>query len=1042
MLKKVIRFSVEHSLFVNLLSGFLILAGIVSFFALRREAFPNIDYDLVMIQTDYFGATPAEVEKLITIELEDELKEVDGIDEMTSVSAENISMIIIKIDPDEPDKRKVVNDIQRAVDRADELPEDSEDPLVTEIQSKNFPVINVSLSGIEDEAALQKTARQLELRLLDLPDVAKIERMGWRDKEIWVEVDPEKVGDYKLSLEEIITALGRQNLNVPGGTLTTARGDYLVRTVGEFQNAEEIRPVIVRANDLGNWIRVSDVAEVRNAFEDDKLLERTRGSMAINLTVVEKQRGDIIRLVEDVKETVAEFQKEAPPELQVSYFDDFSYYVKRRLNILKNNGVIGIFLVLASLLIFLTRTVALMTAIGIPVAFLTTFFIMHTLGLSINLITMFGLIMVLGMVVDDAIVVAENVYRHAENGESPRQATIEGASEVALPVITTVLTTIVAFVPLMFMSGIMGKFIWAIPLIVSVALTASLFECLVILPAHLADTMRYSRPTSKKENQKWFQQLQESYLKALKWVIHHRYKALGVFFAVAVFAVVLYGSFMRFVLFPQGLIEEFFIRIKTPVGTSLEETQNRLTHLEKLVQALPATDLDNFITQVGVVRESVAEPTADRGSHLGQIHVFLTPEKTKGRRFADVIIDELRKKSDEFKPLFEEITFTKVRAGPPVGKPVSVRIRGDELKKLNEAADWIKTKLRQMPGLIDIQDDYDEGKTELRVDIDEARATKAFLTVSEIATAVRNAIEGGIATTIRKTDEEIDVIVKFPEAMLKDKAIFDSIYIANRFGNMIPLKEVAELKEFPGIHVVKHFDRKRMVNVTAEVDEKKITPIEVERNLKKIFRDNLDGKFPGIDISFGGEQEETKESLHDFLRALLLALFLIFIILAANFNSIVRPLIVMMAIPFGLVGVIFAFFLHGMPLSFMALLGTIGLSGVVVNDSIVLVDFINSLRQSGMGRYDSILEAGKLRLRPVILTTITTVVGLLPVAYGIGGSDPFLKPMALAVGWGLAFSTVLTLVLIPCTYSISDDIAVHLEKLKRKIFKNAPPSPA
>lgn len=1035
-MRKVIEFSVKNSLFVNLLSIFIFVGGLLCMFALRRDAFPNVDYDIVMVQTNYFGAPPEEVEKLITIELEDELKEVDGIDEMSSVSSENISIVVIKIDPDEKDKTKIINDIQRAVDRADDLPEDADDPVVTEIKSKNFPVINVSISGLEDEHELQALARQLEIEILDLPDVASVDRIGWRDREIWVEVDPERVGKDKLALEDVILALRAKNLNLPGGTLTTAQGDYLVRTIGEFSNADEISRVIIRANDLGNWIRVSDVAHVRDTFEDDSRIEKTFGTKAINLTVLKKEKGDILRLVKDVKETSEQFKKNSAVEnLKISYFDDYSYYVRRRLNVLKNNGIVGMVFVILALLFFLTRTVALMTTLGIPVALMGTFFIMYASGMTINLITMFGLIMVLGMVVDDAIIVSENVYRHVQEGMPPREAAVTGASEVAVPVISTVLTTIVAFVPLLFMSGIIGKFIWAIPVVVIIALITSLFECMVILPSHLADCMKPGEAGGNKDNQKWFKALQKKYTDVLSWVLSHKYKAVCGFLACFVGAILLYVFSMKFILFPQGLIEEFFIRIKAPIGTSLEETGRRMELIEKELLKLKPSDLDNFVTQVGIVREDPSDPYTDRGSHIGQVHVFLTPEKTKGRRHADTIIDGLRRQTDQIKGVFDEISYTKVRAGPPVGKPVSIRVRGDNLEKMSEVADQIKARLMQIKGLKDIRDDYDPGKTELRIVVDEEKASKAYLTITEVANTVRNAIDGGIATTIRKTDEEIDVIVRYPKDQTSTKEIFERIYIPNRFANLVPLTKVAVLKEVQGVNAIKHFDRKRMINVTADLDENVVTPIAVQKIIKTYVRDVLNPRYPKISISFGGEQEETNESLHDFLRALVLALFLIFIILAANFNSILRPLIVMMAIPFGLVGVIITFFLHGQPLSFMAMLGMIGLSGVVVNDAIVLVDFIGSLREKGMDKMESILKAGQLRLRPVILTTVTTIVGLLPVAYGIGGGDPFLKPMALTVGWGLLFATVLTLVLIPCVYSISDDAVALLSRIKGKLFK-------
>jgi multidrug efflux pump subunit AcrB len=1029
-MKAVIRYCVNHSLFVNLVSVFLLVAGILCLVATRREAFPNINFDVVTVRTDYFGSPPGEVEKLVTIPLEDELKEVNGIDEMTSVSSENISMLIIKLDPNEQDKTKIVNDIQRAVDRVDDLPEDAEDPIVEELQTKNMPVINVSLSGDFSEVELQKLARRLEVELLDLSSIARIDRVGWRDREIWVEIKPSVIDEYKLSLEDVILGLKNKNLNLPGGTLNTEKGDYLVRTVGEFESPDEIRKVIIRANDSGNWIRVQDIGDVIDTFEDNNVLEKTRGHKAITLTIIKKEKGDIISLVEDVRRISNEFKEQGPAELEVSYFDDMSYYVKRRQDVLLSNGVIGLILVVLSLLIFLTRTAAIMTALGVLVALSSTFFAMYVFGLTINLITMFALIMVLGMIVDDAIIIAENVYRYLEEGMSPHEAAITGTSEVAAPVIATVLTTVVAFVPLMFMSGIMGKYISVIPVVVILALGASLAEALFVLPAHLADfSKKMEQPKKQKKENPWFENLKNAYVRVLDWMIHHRYIAVGFFVLAAVFAVFLFVSSMRFVLFPQGLIEEFYIKAKAPIGTSLIDMEKLLDQVGDAVDDLSPDELDNFITQIGLQRDGPDDAYTDRGTHMGQVHIFLTPEKTKGRRHVDKIIEELRTKLQPLSEQFEELTYDKVKSGPPVGKPVSIRLRGDEFEMLKKVSVEIQKQLSQMEGVKDIRDDYEEGKKEIRIIVDEEKATTAGLTIRDIAMTMRNSLEGNEATKIRKTDEEIEVIVRFPEEHRKSEKIFDYIQIPNHLGNLIPVKKVARLENTTGVHAIKHFDRKRMIAVTADVDEKIITPIDIEGKIQKFYNNELVQRYPGLNLSFGGEQEETQKSLQDFLRAMFLAVFLIFIILAASFNSIIRPIVVMCAIPFGLVGVIYAFFLHGQPLSFMALLGTIGLSGVVVNDSIVLVSFIYSERQRGVERFESIRNAGRVRLRPVILTTITTVAGLMPVAYGLGGNDPFLKPMALAVSWGLFFATVLTLLLIPCLYAISDDLSDFFQNL-------------
>ena len=421
------KFSVKISLLVNLLSIFLVIAGLFALSQINREAFPLFSFDIVLVQTVYLGASPPEVEKLVTIPLEKELKGVDGIEEMYSESLENYSTIVINIDPDQKKPEKVVRDIERAVDRVKDLPADAEDPEVVEISTKEIPVIEVSLSGKLSEAELQDQAEFLEDRLEDIEGLAKVQRRGWRDREIWVEVDPGKLEEYYVSPREVMKALELKNVNLPGGKLRTPDEEVNVRVLGEFKTPEEVENVIIRANDSGNWLRIRDVARVRSSFEDEDTVYHTEGTRAIRLVLVKKEQGDAIRIVDDAKVIIEEFKEVAPEELNIELINDLSFYIRRRLRVLAGNGLIGIILVLISLFIFLSRPVALFTALGLPIAFLTTFAVMGYLGMSINLITLFGLILVLGMIVDDGIIISENVYRHIENGLPPRQAAIVGA---------------------------------------------------------------------------------------------------------------------------------------------------------------------------------------------------------------------------------------------------------------------------------------------------------------------------------------------------------------------------------------------------------------------------------------------------------------------------------------------------------------------------------------------------------------------------------------------------------------------------------------
>jgi len=1023
------KFSVRNSLLVNLLSILLIIAGLFALSTINREAFPIFSFDIVTVTTIFPGSPAQEVENLITIPLEEEIKGVDGIDEMFSDSQENVSFILINLDPDNKNTDKVVRDIQRAVDRVKDLPDEAEDPDVNELSTKETPVIEVSMSGELSELELQKYAEILEDRLEEIDGLAKVQRRGWRDPEIWVEVEPTKLKQYYVSPMEIMEALRTKNINLPGGKMRTGDSEANVRVLGEFKTPEEVEDVIIRANDIGNWLRVKDVARVVPAFEDEDRFYRTEGTRALRLVLVKKEQGDAIALVDRAKVIIEEFRKNAPDELDIVLVNDLSFYIRRRLGVLTSNGIIGIILVLVSLFIFLSRPVAFFTALGLPIAFLTTFAIMGYLGISINLITLFGLILVLGMIVDDGIIIAENVYRHIEDGMSPREAAIYGTGEVIKPVTATILTTIAAFSPLLVMSGLIGKFIRGIPLVVIIALLASMLEAFVILPSHLADFVRppkkdqYGKIRSKKDS-RWYKALLGGYTALVTLAVRLRYLVFGIFVLALIACVTLAVTDMKLILFPQVGIEQFFVRAEGEVGCALEKTRDMIIPVEELVGSLPPEELETYVTTVGAVENDPNDPFGVYGSHVAQIHVYLTPTDDRARD-ADEIIKSLREVAEKIGG-FKKITFEKIRHGPPVGKAVAAQIKGDDFSISEPIADEIKEYLQSVKGVIDIGDDYGPGKDEIEIIIDEEKASLAGLSVSEVASSIRNAINGGIATKIRpeKAEEEIDVLVRYPPGERNKIGVFENLLVPNRYGKLIPLSRIAVLDRHPGITAIKHDDGKRVVSVTANVDEDVTTSREVNVALADRFNDIAE-KYFGYSLKTGGEWEETQKSMNSLFRAFAIAGFLVFMILAANFRSLVQPLIVMLAIPFGFIGVILGFYIHDLPLSFMALLGVVGLAGVVVNDSIVLVEFINTLRRDGQDRRSSIIQGCRLRLRPVLLTTITTVLGLVSVAYMIGGGDPFIRPAAMAIVWGLSFATLLTLILIPCVYAIMDDITLR-----------------
>ena len=1027
------EFSVKNSLLVNLISVFIIAVGIMAMYKIPLDMFPSVDFDIVTVSTSYPGAPAEDVEKFVTIPIEKELKGISGIKEIQSSSDEGSSKIGITLDPKVSDKGQVVDDIRDAVNRVRNLPEGvQEDPYVVELKSKERPVIEISISGIYPESVKRQYAEALEDKLLDINGVASIRRIGWRDPEFWVEVNPDKLLKYYVSMDEIMTALSSRNITLPGGQLKTKDAEYSIRITGEFNTEEQIEDVIIRANDSGNWLKVKDVARVLETFEDETRIAKINKKPAIALVVIKTESSDVVSLVKEVRVVLEQFRNQIPPGMEITTTNDFSYYVKRRLGVLKNNGIIGFALVLLNLFLFLNFIPAFVTAIGIPIALFITLIIMTYFGFTINLVSMLGLIIVLGMLVDDGIIVAENIYRYIEQGLPPDEAAIKGTQEVIAPVTVAILTTCAAFMPLLFMKDIMGKFIREVPMVVMIALAASLFEAFIILPSHLSDFVKLHHKISGKKKityqpKQWYVRLVAVYTRFLKWALRHRKLfVFGILVPLLISSIFLWKYKVKFVFFPSEGIEQFYVRAEADKGITLENLDKLFSPIEDVVAKLPPQYMESFRTYLGSIEEERGfDANAKKGSHLGQITVFLTPFQLRDKTSRE-IADIIREGTKNIKG-FNKITISQRQGGPSVGKPVSIAIKGEDFKVLEEISQKFVAYLEGIDGIEDVNVSYEYGKKQLKVLVDEQQAKKMYLTIGQIARSVRWAFKGGVATTVKpsKAEEEINVVVRFKEEERNQLDAFDKILIPNRFGKLIRLGSVAQVIEEDGIYTINHKDGKRVIYVTASVDDEIITSFEANQYLEKDFAHIADD-YLGYTVKFGGEYEEQVESRRNLMTSFAIALCVIFIILTTMFKSLIQPFIVMLAIPFGLIGVIFAFYLHGKPLSFFALMGIVGLTGIVVNDSIVLVDFINRLRKQGKDRYQSIIEAGQIRLRPVIMTSITTIVGLIAVAYGIGGGDPFLKPLALAIIWGIFFSTILILITIPCIYALTDDFTEYV----------------
>ncbi|EKN87124.1 export membrane protein [Leptospira interrogans str. 2003000735] len=1074
-MKSLVEFFLSKSIFVNLLTFLVILIGGFTAVKMNREAFPNINFDIVSVVTVFPGASPSEMEKLVTKPLEEAIQEVDGIKEFRSASIENRSGIVITLDPDSKNTQKVVDDIKSAIDRVEDLPEEAEDPIVTEITTSRQPVIEINISlksndsSIEAEKHLKAQAKIVEQALEDIPGVARISKRGWRDTEMQVDIDPVAMFSKYLTSQDIIFALKNRNINFPGGNIAGNQKEVILRTIGEFNSPKEIETVHVRSNEVGNSIRIDNVARVTEGLKEAEYLDKVNGKKTIALTVIKREKADAILVVDEAKKIIEEFKKNSKNEFEYAFVNDLSKYIRRRLGVLLSNAIGGLILVTASLFLFLGWRVALMTALGIPVSFGATFVIMDYLGLTLNLISMFGLIIVVGILVDDAIIICENVYRYMEEGMPAYEAALKGTSEVIDPVTATVTTTVAAFAPMLFMTGIFGKFIYSIPLVVIIALLASLSEAFFILPSHLYDINKHKFHSGEiKEESGWFYKLKVNYyLPLLKFALKHRLQIFIYLFAMLVGSFALFAVFGRFKLFP-GSVDVFQIKLTGQTGISLQEMEKFTHALETELAKISKEEIENYVTRVGIVQKDPNDPFTKRGKHYAQVLVYMTPEENR-KRGTDTIISEIRektiwllneksvktleetrkkeaeKKKEEYKPFnlneypaefsrfkgqLLALDFEKLAGGPPVGKPVAIEIRGDDYDTLIRIGEEYKSVMAKVPGVTDIGDDFNEGKDEIRIKVNESLASTAGVSVFKVAQAINTAFQGTVATKIKRADEEVEVKVRFPEEVRKSIGSLNNIFVSNQLGKLIPVSRLINYVREPGFANINHLDGKRLLTVTANLDEIKTDTRRANAEIAKLSKGIID-KYPGYRMRFGGENKDTEESLASLGRAFLVAFIIIFMILASLFRSLIQPVIVVSSIPFSLIGVILAFVLHGEYFGFLAFLGIVGLAGVVVNDSIVLVDFANQLKLEKPGEdIDSILvETGLLRLRPVVLTTVTTVLGLLPTAYGIGGKDPFLVPMALAFGWGLAFSSFLTLVAVPVLYKTVHNVQLKINRV-------------
>ena len=749
-MKKIIDYFIDNTILVNLITILIIVLGIVSIVSLNKETFPNVDFNFISIRTIYKGAAAEDVEKLVSVEVERELKEVKGIEELNTMSAEGVSIVSIKVDPDF-DSDKVTEDVRNALsDIAQKIPSDAESPIVSKATNSDRDLVQFAIYG-KTERELRVDVKYIRDELERINQISEVSLTGYRDEQFDIQVRIDALEKYDLTLTQVLNAISDRQVNITAGNIKLPTGDKLVRTLKENETVKSLEEIVIRSNDIGNAIKVSDVANVARILSDKVREERANGHFAIYVGVKSKSNADVITTANLVKDELKRMSEER--NFQYKDFNDLSFYVERRLSVLTQNGIQGIILVLICLVMFMNFRVSLITALGAPFAFLVAFSLMDSFDITINLISMFGLILVLGMLVDDSIIVAEQYYQNLEKGMKPKEASKKAAWDTLAPVTSTVLTTMVAFGALFYMDGILGKFLWPVPAVVIICLAASWLECFIILPGHLADFA----PSSKNiEKTRWYKPVQDFYEKCLTYCLGRSKTTVFAFIFLFILSVVSV-KFMRFELFPADDVTYAYLNIKGPVGSPFEKTSSILHDMEKIIESeIKEDEIKGYRTITGYQWSNGGTPRV--GSHYGSIFIELTMQDLRERK-TDLI---LKLVSEKAKALTQGYTFSleKIKNGPPSGKPVNIEISGDDLGELIKLSEIIKTELDSYPEIISSEIDFEKGKRQIIVDINETEARRLGVTNLQIAMELRNAFEGIVATTIKKSDEDVDILVR------------------------------------------------------------------------------------------------------------------------------------------------------------------------------------------------------------------------------------------------------------------------------------------
>lgn len=1041
-MRSVLSAFARNTVFATIILVLIFIAGFIAAANMIRETFPEFSLDTITIAVAYPGADPEEVEEGISRKIETAIEDVEGIRQYTTQSSEGLSTTTIEV-REGYDVQTVLDRVRTRVNAISTFPLSAERPVINELLLKDVVAL-LYLSGEMSERRVKEWAEQVKEEIQQLPDISQVETFGARDYEIAVELSEEQLRHFGISLADVADAIRRSSLNLAGGLIRTAEEEIRVRTMGRKYTGSEMASVVVLADPHGGLVTLDRLAQIHDGFTEDPMTATINGKPAVLLIVYKTSEQDALAISESLRRYLEAKQRILPEGALLQLLYDNTDMLRSRINLLLKNGIIGLSIVFLLLWCFLNARLSFWAGLGIPVSIAGALVLLWALGGTLNMISLFGLIMVLGIVVDDAIVVGEAIYVHRKQGKTALQAAVDGVSEVGLPVLAAVLTTIVAFLPLFYVGGIMGKFISILPAVVIACLVVSLVECLFLLPAHLSDLPDPNRPNDRglklirrldrvqETTARWMERfVARVYLPFLSQALRWRYITLATAVAVLMLTVGLVRSgLIKFEVFPN--LDGFVMTatVEFPSGTPADVTRRAIGRIEAALMGLNETIptrsgealVQDRLTLVGQTLAQLPQV----GPNVGSVQAILLDSKSRGIHSEELMV--LWEQAIGAIPGIKSLTFAGMEAGPP-GDPIEVWLQGHNMADIIAAADDLMARLAKFEGVYQIRSDFLPGKNEVRLEL-KPEARTLGLTVEDLARQIQAGYFGDEAVRLQRGRDDIRVKVRYTADTRSRFSDLEQVRIRTAAGFEVPLFSVATIHFAPGYATITRTDGLRRVAVSAGVDTARANANEIFAELSASYFPELNRRYPGLVVDLQGEQKKARESLGTLYIGFPLAVLGIFVIIATIFRSYVQPFIILFTVPFGFIGAVFGHLLLGYELSIMSVFGLVALTGVVVNNAIVLIERINENFACGMSFFDGILQGAARRFRAIFLTTVSTVGGLTPLILETDFQAKFLIPMALSIAAGVAFAAVLTLVLIPSLLAILSDLRLLAHRFR------------